>query len=289
MDTIPIMHNAKQYRSSTTGACPMSVRNLLLIGFTLACVAAAFLLPAVPQPLAYHNFADQRSFLGIPHFNNVVSNIGFFLAGTLGLALLIRSRVRFEFMRERWPYLVFFFGIFATALGSSYYHLAPDNDRLFWDRLPMTITFMALVASQISDRISVRTGLVLLVPMLLIGASSVIYWRVTERQGVGNVLPYAMLQAYAVLALLFLAILQPSRYSRGSDLYWIFSWYVLSKVLETYDAEILSLSHFVSGHTLKHFAASLGGFIACYMLINRVLQHPATTADESLKTPSPLP
>jgi hypothetical protein len=125
--------------------------------------------------------------------------------------------------------------------------------------------------------------------MLLIGALSVIYWRVTERQGVGNVLPYAMLQAYAVLALLFLAILQPSRYSRGSDLYWIFSWYVLSKVLETYDAEILSLSHFVSGHTLKHFAASLGGFIACYMLINRVLQHPATTADESLKTPSTLP
>jgi hypothetical protein len=264
----------------------MTVRNLLLLGFTLACVAAAFLLPAVPQPLAYHNFADQRSFLGVAHFNNVASNIGFLLAGTLGLTLLIRSRVRFEFMRERWPYLVFFFGIFATSLGSSYYHLAPDNDRLFWDRLPMTIAFMALVASQISDRISVRTGLVLLVPMLLIGASSVIYWRVTEQQGVGNVLPYAMLQAYAVLVLLLLAILKPSRYSRGSDLYWIFSWYVFSKVLETYDAEILSLTHFVSGHTLKHFAASLGGFIACYMLINRVLQHPTTAADESLKTPS---
>jgi hypothetical protein len=109
---------------------------------------------------------------------------------------------------------------------------------------------------------------------------------VTEQQGVGNVLPYAMLQAYAVLVLLLLAMLKPSRYSRGSDLYWIFSWYVFSKVLETYDAEILSLTHFVSGHTLKHFAASLGGFIACYMLINRVLQPPTTAADESLKTPS---
>ena len=28
-----------------------------------------------------------------------------------------------------------------TAVGSSYYHLAPDNERLFWDRLPMTIAF----------------------------------------------------------------------------------------------------------------------------------------------------
>ncbi|MGL4855662.1 ceramidase domain-containing protein, partial [Plesiomonas sp.] len=185
----------------------MSMRNLLLIGFTLACVVAALLLPAIPQSVDYHNFADQRTFLGIEHFNNVASNIGFLLAGSWGLSLLIRNRVQFECSQERWLYLVFFFGIFATAFGSSYYHLAPDNGRLFWDRLPMMITFMALVASQISDRISVRTGVVLSVPMLLIGISSVIYWRVTEEQGMGNVLPYAILQAYTVLALLFLAIM----------------------------------------------------------------------------------
>ena len=30
---------------------------------------------------------------------------------------------------------VFFAGILLTAFGSSFYHLAPDNERLFWDRL----------------------------------------------------------------------------------------------------------------------------------------------------------
>jgi hypothetical protein len=266
-------------------AFAMNMLTKLLVGFTAVCVVAAFLLPAVPQPLDYHNFADQRSFFGVDHFNNVVSNIGFLAAGILGLSLLIRNRVRFEFMCERWPYLLFFFGILATAFGSTYYHLAPDNDRLFWDRLPMTIAFMALVSSQIADRISVRIGLALLVPMLLVGAASVIYWRVTEQQGAGNVLPYGILQAYSVLVLLMLAIMQPSRYTRGSDLFWIFGWYVLSKLLETFDAEVLALGHVVSGHTLKHLAASLAGFVACYKLMNRTLKKPPAVAQDWVKTP----
>jgi hypothetical protein len=260
------------------GVFAMSGHTKLFVAFTVACVGAALLLPAVPQPLEYHDFADQRSFFGIPHFNNVFSNAGFLIAGMLGLALLLRKRVCFEFIRERWPYLLFFFGVLATAAGSGYYHLAPDNDRLFWDRLPMTVAFMALVSCQIVDRLSVRAGLALLVPMLLLGAASVIYWRVTEQQGVGNVLPYAILQVYAVFALLLLAILKPSRYTRGNDLFWIFGWYVLSKLLEAYDAEVLALGHFVSGHTLKHIAASLAAFVACYQLMKRALKKPPAAA-----------
>jgi hypothetical protein len=256
----------------------MNLRIKLLIGFTAACVAAAVLLPAVPQPLDYHDFADQRSLFEVDHFLNVFSNIGFLIAGVLGLGLLVMRRVHFEFKREQWPYLIFFFGLFATAFGSTYYHLAPDNERLFWDRLPMTVAFMALVSSQITDRISVRAGLALLGPLLLVGAASVIYWLVTERQGAGNVLPYGILQAYAVVVLLLMAILQPSRYTRGSDLYWIFGWYVLSKLLETFDAEVLAHGHIVSGHTLKHITAAFAGFVACYKLMSRKLKRPATVA-----------
>ena len=82
----------------------------------------------------------------------------------------------------------------------------------------MTIAFMSLIAAQISDRVSARTGLALLLPMLLVGAASVIYWRITERAGVGNVLPYGILQGYSVVILLLLAALFPSRYTRGNDL-----------------------------------------------------------------------
>lgn len=259
----------------------MNLRTKLIVGFTALCVAAAFLLPAVPQPTDYHHFADQRADFGVERFLDVASNAGFLVAGLLGLALVIGRRVRFQFEIERWPYLVFFVGILLTGFGSAYYHLAPDNDRLFWDRLPMTIAFMALVSSQIADRISVRTGVALLVPMLLVGVASVVYWRVTEQRGAGNVLPYAILQAYTVVVLLLLAMLQPSRYTRGSDLFWIFGWYVLSKLLEHFDAQVLALVGVVSGHTLKHLAAAAAGFVACYNLAHRTLKEPANPAPSS--------
>lgn len=252
----------------------MQTRIWLTAGFTVLCVVAAFVLPAVPQPLEYHDFADQRTIFGMDHFLNVVSNIGFVIAGMAGLVVVARRQTVFAADCERWPYAVLFVGVLLTGVGSAYYHLAPDNETLFWDRLPMTVAFMALVSSQIVDRINVRLGLLLLVPMLLLGAASVIYWRATERMGVGNVLPYAILQGYAVFVLLLLAALHPSRYTRGQDLYLVFGWYILSKVLESLDAQVLALGQIVSGHTLKHLAAAAAGGVVCCMLAHRTMRVP---------------
>jgi hypothetical protein len=249
----------------------LSRNTAFVIAFTLLTAAAALLLPAVPQPLDYHQFADRRGALGIDNFLDVVSNLAFLLAGLAGLFVVFSGRARFEFPGERWPYAVFFFGVLLTAAGSAWYHLAPDNETLFWDRLPMTIAFMGLVSSQVVDRIGVRAGLILLGPMLLVGLASVVYWIVTERMGAGNVLPYALLQGYAVIVLLLMAALHRSRYTRGGDLYFIFGWYVLAKLLEHFDAQVLAYSHLVSGHTLKHVAAAAAGLVACRMLMRRTL------------------
>jgi len=248
-----------------------------LLVFTLLAAAAAFLLPAMPQPLDYHDFADQRAVFGIGNFLDVVSNVAFLLAGLAGLVVVFSGRACFEFPGERWPYAVFFLGVLLTAAGSAWYHLSPDNETLFWDRLPMTIAFMGLLSSQIVDRVSVRAGLALLVPMLLVGMGSVVYWIVTERTGAGNVLPYGILQGYSVVVLLIMATLHRSRYTRANDVYFIFGWYVLAKVLESMDAEILALGHVVSGHSLKHVAAAAAGFVACRMLLRRTLAEPDRT------------
>jgi hypothetical protein len=256
----------------------MSRSTAFVIAFTLLTVAAAFLLPPMPQPLDYHDFADQRDALGIENFLDVVSNLAFLAAGLVGLFVVFSGRACFEFPAERWPYAVFFLGILLTAAGSAWYHLAPDNESLFWDRLPMTIAFMGLVSSQVVDRISVRAGLVLLGPMLLVGVASVVYWIFTERQGAGNVLPYALLQGYAVLVLLIMAALHRSRYTRANDLYLIFGWYVLAKLLEFFDAPVLEYSHLVSGHSLKHVAAAVAGFVTCHMLLRRSLAAPERSA-----------
>ena len=251
-----------------------------LVAFTLLAVAAAFLLPSMPQPLDYHDFADQRGAYGIDNFLDVVSNLAFLLAGLAGLFVVFSGRAFFEFPGERWPYAVFFLGVLLTAAGSAWYHLSPDNETLFWDRLPMTIAFMGLLSSQIVDRVSVRAGLVLLVPMLLVGMGSVVYWIVTERMGAGNVLPYGILQGYSVVVLLLMATLHRSRYTRANDVYFIFGWYVLAKVLESLDGEILALGHVVSGHSLKHVAAAAAGFVACRMLMLRTLAEPDRTVQD---------
>jgi hypothetical protein len=240
-----------------------------LIAATLIALTAAFLVPAVPQPAAYHQFADQRQMFGIGHFLDVISNAGFLLVGLGGLWAVLNSRRAFQHRGERWPYALFFLGVALTAAGSSYYHLAPNNERLVWDRLPMTIAFTSLIAAQVCDRISIRAGLALLAPLLLAGIGSVGYWIASERAGAGNLVPYAVLQAYAVVVLLLLARLYPSRYTRGNDIYWVLAAYLAAKLLETLDRPVLAFTDLVSGHTLKHLAAAVAALIILRMLLLR--------------------
>jgi hypothetical protein len=243
----------------------------LLVAFTVASVLAAVLIPAFPQPTDYHDFADKRGLLGVANFLDVATNAAFVLAGFAGLAILWMRRSNFERPSECIPYLVFFVGLGLTGVGSAYYHFAPDNERLFWDRLPMTIAFMSLIAAQIAERIDIRAGLALLAPLLVIGMASVVYWIATERTGAGNVVPYAVLQAYAVAAVLLIAVTQRSRYTHGSDIYWVFGAYLAAKVLEHFDREIFAFGRVMSGHSLKHLAAAVAGILVCRMLSRRSL------------------
>ena len=245
-----------------------------LVGFTLALCAAAVLFPRTAQPQSYHDFADQRAWLGIGNFGDVSSNAAFAVAGTLGLLFLLRpGSGQFLGQRERWPYVCVFLGLLLTAFGSAYYHLAPDNGRLVWDRLPMTIAFMGLVATLIAERISVTAGVYLLPFLLLIGASSVAWWWRTETIGAGDLRFYAAVQIYAVLVLPVLLLLPP-RYTRSADFLVVFGFYVVAKIFEIADHQVFSLTgRIVSGHTLKHLAAGAAGLWILRMLRNRMPIH----------------
>jgi hypothetical protein len=244
---------------------------LLLI--LTAVVALIFsMLPRIPQPQAYHHFADQRSFLGISNFANVVSNLPFAVIGLWGLVLLLRSSDdqtrHFLDRRERWPYLFVFAGLLLTAFGSSYYHLDPNNARLVWDRLPMTIAFMSMVAAVIAERVSLRAGLWLLPILILVGLGSVFEWYASEMRGAGDLRLYAAVQVYSALVLLA-ALFFPRRYTRGSDLAVVVGFYALAKVLETLDRPIFAIGHVASGHTLKHLAAAAAGYYILRMVQKR--------------------
>jgi hypothetical protein len=156
------------------------------------------------------------------------------------------------------PYWVFFAGVALTSAGSAYYHLAPDEARLVWDRLPMTVAFMSLLAAMVSERISVRTGNLLLVPLVALGIASVAYWRWSAFAGVENLRPYMAVQFGSIAVILVIALLYRSRYTHGGVIFAVAAAYGVAKVVESLDLEIYALGHWMSGHTLKHLAAAAG-------------------------------
>jgi hypothetical protein len=239
-----------------------------MLGLALGIAVLAFRLPPIPQPASYHQFADQRTWLGVPNFGDVASNLAFAVVGLTGLWFLLKpGKLTNAFVdpRERRPYLVAFFGLLLTAFGSAYYHLAPSNARLVWDRLPMTIVFGALVAVVIIEHISVEAGLKLLPFLVAIAAGSVLQWYRDELHGHGDLRAYAAVQLYSALVLLIAPLLK-SRYSRGYDFLIVFGWYALAKIFETADRFIFTHTHIVSGHTVKHLAAASAGYWVLRML-----------------------
>jgi hypothetical protein len=256
----------------------VSWRQRLLLGSALLFGLAAVLVPAMPQPLSYHAFADCRTIWSIPNFFNVLSNLPFLVGGAAGLLVIWNAGGNFHDRREQLPYLVFFMGALLTSFGSACYHLAPDNPRLVWDRLPMTLGFAGLVSAALAERVSARVGLRSLWPLLAIGAGSVIYWYGSERAGQGNIIPYAAFQGWSITVIVLLIALFPARrYDHGYLLVWAAAWYGLAKVFETADLAVYRLSDgLLSGHTIKHLLASAAVFaIVRQLKMRRAL--PATT------------
>jgi len=208
---------------------------------TAASLAGLLLLPALPQDQSYHLFADCRTVAGIPNFWNVVSNLPFIAIGAAGLW-------RF---RDSPATIVLFLGFFLTGIGSSYYHWHPNDPTLFWDRLPMTLSFAAILSLGVAERGNARMGAILLWPLLIIGLFSLVLWRWTD-----DLRLYFWTQFFPCFALLLLFLLYPPKYTDAR--YWIIAAaiYALAKIFEFSDHAIYSARYLLSGHTLKHLTAA---------------------------------
>ena len=163
---------------------------------TLIVIAAVFMLPPIPQSLSYHHFADTRTIWGIPNFANTISNFPFLLTGMTGLLFLNRAGGPGVF---KIIYALLFTGIILTGFGSAFYHWNPDNYTLIFDRIPMTIVFMSLLAATVSEQIDLKWGSRLLIPLILLGIASIIWWHYTESMGKGDLRLYGLVQFYPVL------------------------------------------------------------------------------------------
>jgi hypothetical protein len=229
----------------TIGAMIRSRPVPLLYGLMIVSLVALLPLPPLLQDQNYHQFADQRELFGIPNFWNVVSNLPFIAIGAAGLLRFHRDAIS----------VVLFSGIFLTGFGSSYYHWNPDDITLFWDRLPMTLCFAAILSAVVEERVDAKAGVMLLRPLLAIGIFSLLLWRWTD-----DLRLYAWAQFFPFLVLVLILRLFPAKYT--GSYYWVAAaaLYALAKLLEFLDAQIYSVGSIVSGHTLKHLAAAAASF-----------------------------
>ena len=215
----------------------------------------------IPQDASYHLFVDTRTIGSIPNFWNVVTSIPFAIVGLLGLVKL-STPGKLKFLHENTgAYMLLFVGTLLVSFGSAYYHLEPNNQSLVWDRLPMSIAFMALLSIVISEFLSVRSGKALLLPLILTGILSVAYWHFGESRGSGDLRFYVIVQFYPMIALFIMLLCFRSRYTHVKAYWWLLLAYIVAKLFEHYDAEVYRSLGFISGHSLKHLTAALGVFV----------------------------
>ncbi|AXH60206.1 ceramidase domain-containing protein [Pseudomonas amygdali] len=237
----------------------------LICGIT---VLAAALSSPIAQDQAYHAFGDHRHLFGVDNFWNVISNLPFVLVGLLGLHECWRQT-----SGGKMPHVVmyelpgttvtFFAGVLLTGLGSAYYHLDPNNHTLIWDRLPMTISFMAFFSLIIGCHVSYKVAKIMAIPLLLAGLGSVLYWNYTESLGAGDLRPYALVQFLPILLIPVIMTGSGAKALRAAVIWKIIGLYMLAKALEHWDVQIyLALVSEMSGHAIKHVAASLATFVA---------------------------
>ncbi len=248
---------------------PTDNRLKILLAIIVVAITIVFSLDPIAQEPAYHNFADQRRILNIANFYNVLSSLPFVIVGIMGMRLVVLDQVTGG-LAELWAvYLTFFVGVFLTGFGSAYYHLQPDNQTLLWDRLPMTVAFMALLCAIIGEYISTQLARKLFVPLLILGMASVVYWQVTELNGHGDLRAYVLVQFLPVLLILLILCMFASRLNGNKYIWGLIGAYAASKLLELLDNPLYSAFGLLSGHSLKHLVAAFGTLIFYWALQRR--------------------
>ena len=223
---------------------------------TLSICGVLLAYGPIAQLAHYHDFADQSIVMGVPHAADVLSNLGFAVVALWGMMRLWPLRNRPSLQAGRHGYALFLVGLLLTAFGSSYYHLAPDNARLVWDRLPIALACAGLLAAVRADCLHKATSSAETLLLGGFGVCSVAWWVVTAQHGIGDLRPYLLLQGLLLLLIpLWQAIYQApvkDRMAFGIALLL----YVAAKAAEVNDHQLLDCLGVVTGHTLKHLLAT---------------------------------
>jgi hypothetical protein len=245
----------------------------------VALAAAAMLLHGpIAQLEDYHAFADGRALYGVANAADVVSNVGFAIVGFWGLAALWPRRHDPRLGAAWAGYFVFLVALVLTAFGSGFYHLAPDNHRLIWDRIPIALACAGLLAAVHTETHASPRPRWILAALIVAAVASVAWWSLTEAFGAGDLRPYLFVQGAPLLLIpLWHWIYRAPRADRVAFGIAILL-YALAKAFELADRSVFGTLGIMSGHTIKHLLAVAAGAVLAANLVYRVRDRPAVAS-----------
>lgn len=245
------------------------MRRWLPTGVVLLVAAAILFHGPIAQTANYHDFADRRVWLGIPNAADVLSNLAFALVGLWGIAVLHGSRRESRFA-PGWPgYALFLGALILTAAGSGWYHLAPDNHRLVWDRIPIALACAGLLAAVRAETRDPRQPTWIPMALAVAAVASVLWWSVTESRGAGDLRPYLLMQGAPLVMIPIWQALHGSPRADRIAFGVAILLYVAAKVAEVEDRTIYEALGFVSGHTIKHLLAAAASVVIVWSVVRR--------------------
>ena len=230
----------------------MSVPRWLPPALMVTAAIGVLAFAPIAQTPNYHDFADKRALLGVPNSLDVLSNVPFLIVGLWGLWAMRAS----ELGAARTGYTLFAWGLVLTSLGSGFYHLAPDNFRLVFDRIPIALAAAGLIAGTRAATVAPQQSRGFTIALGVAAVASVLWWYATDLRGKGDLGPYLYIQfAPLVVVPLWQAIGKDSTRNRlafGAAILL----YGAAKVAEVEDKAIFASLGFMSGHTIKHLLAA---------------------------------
>ena len=218
--------------------------------FLATAIAAMLWYGPIAQPAHYHDFADTRAWWGIPNAADVLSNLAFLAVGLWGVRLLWRWRADDRLALAGFGYALFVAGLIGTALGSAFYHWAPDDASLIWDRLPIALLCAGLLAASFAE-VNRSSSWLPSILLSLFGAASVMWWSYT-----GDLRPYVLLQVAPLVLIPIWQSLRAASRSERAMFGAAMGIYVCSRLAELFDIRLYTLLGTISGHTLKHLLAA---------------------------------
>ena len=235
----------------------LSLKHLVLLALAAAFAAALLQHGVVLQWAAYHAFADQRAWAGVPHAADVLSSLPFSLVGSWAWWRLRQVDAARPSVRA---WRCFAAALLCTGAGSAGYHWAPDDAALVFDRLPIAWACAALLCAFLAEQVDSRWARRdVLAALLLLATLSVVAWAMT-----GDLRAYLFVQG---LPLLLVSAGLLMRLPRAAGAVPASAWwalivaYALAKALELGDQTVFATIALVSGHTLKHLCAAVGAWL----------------------------